>query len=210
MSTPPPAAEFLPPHADVVAQVATRLRAVSWAQTEHFASAPLLTALTSDLDQAVDSGRLTLAGTGSGHAPRRDGRLRGDSILWLDAAASPAQSALLQQLDAWRVALNGELWLGIEDIEAHFAFYPPGAGYARHRDRFRDNDARVLSFVLYLNRDWTPDHGGELRLHLPEGPVDIAPTLGSAVFFVSDEVEHEVRSALRERRSIAAWFRRRT
>ena len=99
--------------------------------------------------------------------------------------------------------------LGMESLEAHFACYPPGAGYARHRDRFADDDARVLSLACYLNPDWPDDADGALRLHLPGGARDIAPLPGFVVLFLSDEVEHEVLPATRDRWSIAGWFRRR-
>ena len=83
------------------------------------------------------------------------------------------------------------------------------AAYARHLDRFRDNDARVLSSVLYLNADWQADDGGALRLHLSDGPLDVTPTGGTLALFLSADVEHEVLPARRERLSVAGWFRRR-
>ena len=70
---------------------------------------------------------------------------------------------------ALRDALNRRLLLGLHELEAHYALYPAGAHYDRHRDRFRDDDARVLSAVLYLNRDWTEADAGALRLYLPDG-----------------------------------------
>jgi SM-20-related protein len=48
-----------------------------------------------------------------------------------------------------------------------------------------------------------------LRLHLHDGPCDIKPRPGCVVLFLSDEVEHEVLPATRDRWSIAGWFRRR-
>jgi SM-20-related protein len=210
MQTFSPSVGHAMPDAGAIGFVAARLRESGWAELAAFLDMPLLTELRAELDRAALESRLHPAGTGSGHVPRRDGRLRGDSILWLERNASPAQAALLACLDAWRLALNQQLWLGLDEIEAHYALYPPGAGYARHRDRFRDDDARVLSFVLYLNPDWQSDDGGELRLHLADGAVDIAPRLGHAVFFLSAEIEHEVLLAKRERGSIAGWFRRHT
>ena len=146
-------------------------------------------------------------GRGTTHADRG---LRGDRTRWFDALAlSPAQTAYWQALDALRIDLNRALLLGLAELEAHYALYPPGAGYARHRDRFRDDDARVLSSVLYLNADWSEDDGGALRLHLPAGCHDIAPRAGTLALFLSAEIEHEVLPAARERLSIAGWFRRR-
>ena len=117
-------------------------------------------------------------------------------------------------MDELRIDLNRALLLGLEDLEAHYALYPAGARYARHRDRFHDDDARVLSSVLYLNPDWRANDGGALRLHLgadAQNPhMDIYPTLGTLVLFLSAELEHEVLPASRERLSIAGWFRNRS
>ena len=136
--------------------------------------------------------------------------LRGDSTLWLDdPRCGVASKIFLEALDALRKDLNQSLLLGLESVEAHYAVYPPGAGYARHRDRFRDDDARVLSLACYLNADWPEGAGGQLRLHLADGHHDIAPNMGTNVIFLSDEIEHEVLPATQTRYSIAAWFRKR-
>src|SRR2546422_115217 len=82
-----------------------------------------------------------------------------------------------------------------------------GAGYARHIDRFRDDDTRVLSIVLYLNDRWRNEDGGMLRLHLERGrSIDAIPYEGTLVAFLSDRFAHEVLPARRERFSIAGWF----
>lgn len=169
----------------------------------------LLLSLRSEALAHADAGRLHGASTGRGPGRQLAG-LRGDSTLWLDdASCGEASAAFLAALDALRLRLNRELLLGLHEVEAHYALYPPGAGYVRHRDRFRDDDARVLSLVCYLNPDWPEEAGGALRLHLPDGPRDVAPRLGTTALFLSDEIEHEVLPATQERLSIAAWFRRR-
>jgi SM-20-related protein len=155
------------------------------------------------------AGRLQRAGTGRGTAHGRDTGLRGDSIAWLEDGSSDAADAFLQHMEALRQALNRTLLLGLHELEAHYAVYPPGGGYARHRDRFRDDDARVLSLVVYLNDEWSADDGGALRLHLTGGTQDVLPERGTSVLFLSEEIEHEVLPARRERHSIAGWFRRR-
>jgi len=91
----------------------------------------------------------------------------------------------------------------------HYALYPPGAGYARHRDRFRDDDARVLSCVLYLNHGWTSDDGGALRLYVDDRAIDVMPQAGTFVAFLAADFDHEVLPARRERASLTGWLRRR-
>ncbi len=166
-------------------------------------------ALRDDLLRLAASGELTPAATGRGAGRALQPALRGDRTLWLDdPRCGNAAGAFLATLDGIRLALNARLFLGIAETEAHYARYAPGAGYARHRDRFRDDDARVLSLVAYLNDDWREADGGALRLHLDHGAVEVVPRGGTAVCFRS-ELEHEVLPATRERLSIAAWFRRR-
>lgn len=168
----------------------------------------LLQALRDETMALAAAGELRPAVTGR-EAKRKLGALRGDDTLWLDSPArGTAGGDFLSALGTLRVDLNRQLMLGMETIEAHYALYPPGAGYVRHRDRFRDDDARVLSLVCYLNPDWPEDAGGALRLHLPEGAIDIAPRMGTTVMFLSDEIEHEVLPATQPRLSIAAWFLR--
>jgi SM-20-related protein len=204
-----PAAPTLLPDAATLDHLAGRLREHDWAVLALPASAPLLHAAAAEARDHAETGRLRPAATGRA-AGRQFAGLRGDSTLWLDdPACGPAARDLLAALDGLRGELNRRLLLGLEEVEAHFAHYPPGAGYARHHDRFRSDDARVLSLVVYLNPDWPAEAGGALRLHLAEGPQDIPPQLGTVAIFLSEFVEHEVQPADRPRFSVAAWFRQR-
>lgn len=168
----------------------------------------LRTALREDLRRLLADDALVPAsvGRGAGRDLRRD--IRADATLWLDdpRCGGPARD-FLARMDDLRLALNRRLFLGLDECEAHYAAYPPGGGYARHRDRFRDSDARVVTLVSYLNDDWGDADGGALRLHADDGShVDIPPVDASVCFL--SELEHEVLPAHRERYSIAAWFRR--
>ena len=167
----------------------------------------LALALREDLLRLHDDGAFAPAAVGRAGTRALRNDIRGDATLWLDdpRCGEPAR-AYLAQLDGLRIALNRRLFLGLHEVEAHYAAYPPGAGYARHRDRFRDSDARVVSLVSYLNPDWQDDDEGALRLHLQAGAVEVRPRGGSVCFL--SELEHEVLPARRERFSIAAWMRR--
>jgi SM-20-related protein len=67
--------------------------------------------------------------------------------------------------------------------------------------------------VLYLNRNWGEEDGGQLRLYtdpLDQGRYrEIPPLGGSLVTFLSARFLHEVLPARRERISITGWFKRR-
>ena len=194
-----------------VAAVVEGIAARGCAIVREFLPPSAIDALRAQVIEHDRAGALVPAAVGKGARRAMRGDTRGDRIRWIDAQApAPAERMLQDALDALRVALNRELQLGVIEHEAHYALYPPGRGYARHVDRFRDDDARVLSFALYLNEQWTAEDGGALRLAMPDGgQVDVLPQAGTLVTFLSERFPHEVRPATRERRSIAGWLRRR-
>ncbi|TIC82145.1 2OG-Fe(II) oxygenase [Crenobacter intestini] len=154
--------------------------------------------------------RAAAVGKGGGEAVRSE--IRSDSVLWLNEADdAPAITRYFDTMDALRVAVNRGLYLGLADLEAHFAVYPAGSFYKKHLDRFRDDDARTLTSVFYLNEGWPAGAGGELRLYLDADcrqSVDIRPQAGTMVLFLSDRFWHEVLPARRQRLSLTGWFRR--
>ncbi|WP_304639149.1 2OG-Fe(II) oxygenase [Pseudomonas sp.] len=154
--------------------------------------------------------QLTPAAIGRGADLAVVPEIRGDYTRWLDdCPASPARSAYLKLMSELRDTLNRTLFLGLDTFETHFALYPPGAGYSKHLDRFQNSPLRTVSVVAYLNADWQPGDGGELRLHLKEGVVDVEPRAGTLAVFMSARILHEVLPAQRDRCSLVGWFRRR-
>jgi SM-20-related protein len=117
-------------------------------------------------------------------------------------------------MEELRQRLNRELTLGLFDLDAHLALYPPGARYRCHLDRFENDESRIVSVVLYLNPDWHTDDEGALRLYLgePESEPfeDVLPVGGTLVCFLSERFHHEVLPARRERLAATGWFRRRS
>jgi SM-20-related protein len=156
-------------------------------------------------------GDLLPAGLGRSSARVLRDDIRGDRILWLDEVdPAPAETALHLALESLRLAINRGLALGLWSFEGHYSLYPPGTHYARHRDRFRDDDARVVSCVLYLNEGWRAADGGALRLHIDEGATsDVLPEGGTLVAFLAARFEHEVLPATRPRLAVTGWFRTR-
>lgn len=195
----------------VVAQVVAGLAERGCAIVPHALPAAAIAALRARALALDAAGALAPARVGRGPGRDRRDDVRGDRIRWLDAGThDPAEAAALAFLDGVRVACNRALMTGLAEYEGHFAVYPPGAAYARHRDRFRDDDARVLSCVLYLNDAWRADEGGALRIFVDDAAtLDVVPAGGTLVAFLSDAFEHEVLPATRVRIALTGWFRRR-
>ncbi len=161
------------------------------------------------------AGEFVAAGVGRAavRAPRSD--VRGDRILWLDECdPTPAERTLWSALAELKRAINRELMLGLWSFECHYAIFPAGAFYARHRDVFRDSAGqvgeRIVSCVLYLNERWRVEDGGALRIHQGDGAhLDVRPEGGTLAVFLSERVDHEVLPATRPRLAVTGWFRRR-
>ena len=195
----------------VVADACAALAADGITVVPDFLPAPVSLALAEEARRRDAVGDFSAAGIGRGASRLERSAIRGDRTLWLDTQVStPAERALTLALERLRIALNEATFIGLFSFEGHYALYPPGALYRRHLDRFRDDDARLLSCVLYLNETWTAADGGALRLYSPgEEPRDVLPVGGTLVCFLADRHEHEVLPARRERLAIAGWFRRR-
>lgn len=157
-----------------------------------------------------ERGDFAAARIGGGGGLRRRAEIRGDSICWIVPPLLPAEQFLLQDLESLRLDLNAQAWLGLFELELHYAWYPPGAGYARHVDQPQGRAQRRVSLVLYLNEGWAPEAGGELRLFDPAGGHrDIEPVAGRLVCFLTPGREHAVLATQCDRLSISGWFRAR-
>ncbi len=179
---------------------------------QEFLSPAEATALANEAENLRAAGAFKVAGVGKGQANVTDAAIRRDETLWFDEQnLRPAQAEFWAKLEALKASFNQALYLGLWDVEGHFAFYAPGAFYQKHLDRFRSEDLRSVSCVLYLNPDWQKGDGGELKLHLYRGhSALIEPRGGTLVCFLSDKIEHEVLKTNAPRLSFAGWFRRRS
>ncbi len=169
----------------------------------------LVAALFKELEDLREADQLEHAGIGREHNHQIDRAIRRDRIHWM-SRQRPVQARFLNRMEALRLGLNRELFLGLFEFEGHFAHYPPGGFYRRHFDSFRGAANRIVSTVTYLNRQWQPGDGGELVIHPAEPGTEaivIEPRAGDMVLFLSEEIEHEVLPARTDRTSIAGWFR---
>jgi SM-20-related protein len=157
-----------------------------------------------------DRGDFAGARIGADHRSQLRGEIRGDRTCWFAAPLFAEEHALLGDLERLRLDLNRGGYLGLFDLELHYAWYAPGTGYARHVDQPQGRDQRKVSLVLYLNDAWTPDAGGELRIFDGNEARDIEPIAGRLVCFLTEGREHAVLTTRRDRLSITGWFRQRS
>lgn len=190
--------------------IVTDLAERGWSCCDDFVMSPDIAALRAE----ALAGEFQAAAVGSGGRRLLLPAVRGDETRWLTPPFSEQLARLAAELEQLRLAVNRDLTLGLFDLELQFARYAPGCRYARHLDQLAGSEARVLSWVLYLNDEWRAREGGALRLYTTQEArapfLEFPPRGGRLMAFLSERFEHEVLPATRERLSIAGWFRRRS
>lgn len=202
--------DFLPKIAvDQFEEMIDGLMTQEYGLCEHFLDAELLKGLRQNLLNFHRQGEMHPAGVGRKFDFQRNAEIRGDVIRWIDQNSDdPFERALMDKIAAFVAHLNGTCYTSINAWEFHYAFYEQGSFYKRHLDQFKSDRGRKYSLVMYLNEDWQEADGGHIGLFTERETVQIAPLGGRAVFFKSDELEHEVCvSPTRFRMSVAGWLK---
>lgn len=178
--------------------------------SDNFFNAKTILGLRNNIQGFSDSGEMQLAGLGNKTDFQKDDKYRGDRIKWIEKeSVDQFEAFYLKKVTSFINYLNKTCFTSINKFESHYASYEQNSFYKRHIDQFKNDNGRKYSLVLYLNEDWLNQDGGILSLY-PEGGDEksISPIGGRAVFFKSDELEHEVHpSFTRNRKSIAGWFK---
>src|ERR1700678_3269905 len=176
------------------------LRTDGIAVRDRFLTRSQIRALTASAQKRREQGGFAAARIGADRQLQRRAEIRGDSICWLTEPLFAPERALLRRLENLRVQMNRDAFLGLFELELHYAWYPPGTGYARHVDQPQGRGERQVSLVLYLNEGWTSAAGGELRLCAAAGGHRvIEPVAGRLVCFLTPGREHEVLPTERDR-----------
>lgn len=133
--------------------------------------------------------------------------IRGDYTYWLDRKKDIELKTVFENFDEVKSLLNRLMFLSLAGYEFHLAHYPKGSFYKKHLDQFDSRNNRMISMIIYLNKNWSTNDGGELRIY-PEGEesVDIAPLENRCVIFRSDILFHEVLVSNTSRKSITGWM----
>ena len=194
-------------------RIANSLATTGWYSGESIFAVELSDRLAQRARLLAGKHELKSARVGHNVVVQANARLRSDDTRWLAHSPDDASERdAVASVNALRTYLNEALFLGAHEVELHFARYAPGAFYRTHRDRFRDDDARLVSLVFYLNDHWPDDAGGELVLYADDDSgmvvTRVPPRVGTMAYFLSDRFPHEVLPATRERFSLTGWLRR--
>jgi SM-20-related protein len=173
-----------------------------------FLSEALSNGLQQNIHQLQKDELMTPAGIGNKEVKDTRQTMRGDKIWWMDKSHdNEYEQQFLQVVEDFIEHLNRTCYTGINGYEFHYAVYEEGSFYKRHRDQFKNDTDRKFSLINYLNDDWLEEDGGQLLVYQDETVQNILPHSQTAVFFKSDEMEHEVTKANRSRMSISGWLK---
>lgn len=173
-----------------------------------FLSERLSRGLQQNIRQLQADQAMTQAGIGNENRKDNNQKMRSDKICWLDKSNNNIyEQEFLELAEEFISHLNSTCYTGISSYEFHYAIYEDGSFYKRHIDQFKTDNKRKFSFINYLNEDWLDTDGGQLHLYLDDSTQKIQPESKTAVFFKSEEIEHEVILCKRNRMSISGWLK---
>lgn len=178
--------------------------------SESFLSMSLAAGLQQNIMRLSRDSRMEWAGIGNNTNKDKTQKMRSDRTCWIDSKTKNApEREFLDMIRLFTEHLNRTCFTGLNSCEFHYALYEEGAYYLRHRDQFKNDYNRKFSMIGYLNDNWVEADGGQLIIHEDEEQQQyILPTIQKAVFFQSDQIEHEVAVANRQRMSITGWLKR--
>jgi SM-20-related protein len=197
----------------------------------NFLTQDLQKALRQDVQKLRDEGHFKVAKIGQDSTNTLNRQIREAQTCFIggnrdNMPTHPARTDMIKILEAVCQRLSNNAILQSPKLDSNlsellYAYYPQGGFYRRHRDAISGSASvlRTFSLLLYLNRDWKPADGGNLRMHmdgggdeLPTGVkpnfLDIPPEGGTLVLFNSAKVPHEVLDTNSERLAIVGWYNR--
>lgn len=170
----------------------------------------IITMLIQELEKRETAGDIKTALVGRGKGKKIDESQRDVLSSWMNRDTE-GEKYFLDFAEKIRLSINQNLLLGLFEFESQFLHYPVGGFYKRHIDALKGKRSRIVSMVAYLNQDWITEDGGKLAIWENEDSlnpvIEVLPSAGTVVLMLSEQIPHEARSALRERRAIAGWFR---
>ncbi len=173
-----------------------------------FLNTALANGLQQNILQLQKNELMTAAGIGNEAVKDARQKMRDDKIYWMDKTHNNIfEQEFLKLVEDFIDHLNSTCYTGINGYEFHYAIYEEGSFYKRHKDQFKNDSGRKYSLINYLNNNWLEEDGGQLLVYQDDKVQNILPQSQTAVFFKSDDMEHEVTKANRSRMSITGWLK---
>jgi SM-20-related protein len=171
----------------VAAGCTRHLQEANYVVVDGLLSAEVAAALRAEIVEMHAEGKMEKGQVNNGKEDER-----GDLIRWIDPLDGElGLKAFARIMDLLVLELTDRIpalqRCSMMRDKAMATLYPANAnGYTCHVDN--DNKAhhwpRVLTCILYLNRDWRPEAGGQLRLHLDDFTHTVSGLLSGILLIV--------------------------
>ncbi len=175
--------------------------------TDGFLSDTEVKTLKNKIISLYQSNSFKKAGIGNDKQLITNSEIRSDYIFWLEKDDEQLNQIFFSFIDELITQINRRFFLGLKDYEFHYAYYPSGTFYRKHRDSFKSDDARKITVLLYLNNNWKNGDGGELLLYTDNNDVLKIEPIGGRLLVFESEMEHEVLMSHADRYSITGWLK---
>lgn len=177
-----------------------------YVSADQFIDEEMYTRIMNFFREKEESDQLKKAGIGSSGEFKLDSSIRGDFIYWLDRDNDHQLFPFFELMDELVEAFRKYCFLSLSGSEFHIAKYPAGSYYKRHLDQFNNRSNRMITVLLYLNENWKPGDGGELKIYGKEQDILVEPQARRLLLFKSDKIEHEVLETQVPRYSLTGWL----
>lgn len=173
---------------------------------DQFIDDEMYTRIMTFFSEKEENDQLTKVGIGSSGEFKLDSNVRGDFIYWLERDNDQKMESFFSLMDELVDALRKYCYLSLSGSEFHIAKYPAGSYYKKHLDQFNNRSNRMITVLLYLNENWKPGDGGELKIYGKDQNILVEPVARRLLLFKSDKIEHEVLVTRVPRYSLTGWL----
>lgn len=173
---------------------------------DQFIDDEMYTRIMTFFREKEENDQLTKVGIGSSGEFKLDSNVRGDFIYWLERDNDQKMESFFSLMDELVDALRKYCYLSLSGSEFHIAKYPAGSYYKKHLDQFNNRSNRMITVLLYLNENWKPGDGGELKIYGKDQNILVEPVARRLLLFKSDKIEHEVLVTRVPRYSLTGWL----
>lgn len=184
-----------------------RLAENNYLVIDNFISTDLFHQITTFFFKKLNQDAFAKAGIGSVRDFRVRANKRGDYIYWIDPGKDDHLIPFYKLVEEMIHKLNRYAFLSLSGYEFHLAHYPKGSHYEKHFDQFKDRNNRLITLVLYLNKNWKKGDGGELVIYENDHRIiSVEPLAKRCVIFRSSLLAHEVLYTKTDRYSLTGWL----
>lgn len=184
-------------------QISIDLKNNGWSAIDDYLPSPQVYELLNDLINIKNTNSLQSLNS----QETNTGPTEINNFILLNSQVDPTSSQwhYIHQIEKLRYFLNREDHFDLSNMVLT-AFLSSPSFYQELVDNIDQEMNKFLTVVLFLNQNWQPRNGGQLRLYLKHKFIDIEPIGGRLVTYFSNNFHHEILPFRQDHFSLSGWF----